>query len=77
MKSSNATAGEQFVKDAKGHPVAVVLDISTYERLREAEEELADIRAFDEAWPDAQKDLKKGEVISLEDYRVQRKSRAK
>lgn len=70
-------AGEQFVTDGEGRTVAVVLDIATYERLREAEEDLADIRAFDEAWPQAQADLKNGEAITLEDYKAQRASRAR
>jgi PHD/YefM family antitoxin component YafN of YafNO toxin-antitoxin module len=77
MKSATPVAGEQFVKDAQGHPVAVVLDIATYERLREAQEELADIRAFDEAWSGAQEDLKKGNVVSLENYVAGRKSHGK
>jgi hypothetical protein len=42
---------EQFVTDAKGRPVGVLLDLKTYERLREAEEDLADIRAYDAARP--------------------------
>lgn len=70
-------AGEQIVTDGEGKAVAVVLDIATYERLREAEEDLADIRAFDEAWPQAQAEMKNGQTISLEDYKVQRASRAK
>jgi hypothetical protein len=69
--------GEQFVTDSAGQPVAVVLDIVTYERLREAEDELGDIRAFDKAWPEAQEDLKKGDVVSLQDYLAERKSRGK
>jgi hypothetical protein len=77
MNSATPATGEQFVKDANGKPVAVVLDIATYERLREAEEDLADIRAFDEAWPAAQADLAKGEVISLDDYAKQRATRRK
>lgn len=76
MKSPNV-AGEQFVTDAEGRPVAVVLDIATYERLREAEEDLDDIRAFDEALPQAEADLKSGHVISLEDYKANRASRSK
>ena len=34
---------EQFVTDAGGKRLGVLLDLATYERLREAEEELADI----------------------------------
>lgn len=38
---------EQFVTDAKGQRVGVLLDLKTYKRLREAEEDLAEIRAYD------------------------------
>jgi carbamoyl-phosphate synthase large subunit len=38
---------EQFLTDAKGKRTGVVLDLKTYEHLREAEEELADIHAYD------------------------------
>ena len=42
---------EQFVTDGKGKRVGVLLDLKTYDRLREAEEELADVRAYDAARP--------------------------
>ena len=42
---------QQFVMNAKGKPVAVLLDLKTYDRLREAEEDLAEIRAYDAARP--------------------------
>jgi len=36
---------EQFVTDADGKRVGVLLDLRAYERLREAQEELADVQA--------------------------------
>jgi hypothetical protein len=54
----------------------VLLDVKTYERLREAEESLADIRAYDDARPKAMAEVKAGQVASLDDYRA-RRSRAK
>jgi hypothetical protein len=72
-----ALAEEQFVTDAKGNRVAVMLGLRRYERLLEAEEELADIRAFDEAWPKAQAELKSGKAISLEDYMAKRNGKRK
>jgi len=47
------------------------------EILREAEEELADICAYDAARPKAQADLKAGNVVSLADYRTKRNARRK
>ena len=67
---------EQFVTDAKGKPVGVLLDLKTYEQLREAEENLADIRACDAARPKVAADLKSGRISSLADYRA-RRSKAK
>lgn len=42
-------ANEQFVVDAAGKRNAVLLNIDRYSELMEAEEELACIRAYDEA----------------------------
>jgi len=68
---------EQFVTDANGRRVGVLLDVKTYDRLREAEEELADIRAYDTARSRVHAELKAGEVISLADYRTKRNARRK
>ena len=40
---------EQFVVDASGKRTAVLLEISQYEKLLQAQEELEELRAFDEA----------------------------
>ena len=63
---------EQFVTDSKGRPVGVLLDVKTYERLREAEEDLADIRAYDAARPKVTADLKSGQFTTLTNYRTKR-----
>ena len=60
-----ALKNEQFVTDAKGQRVAVLLDLKTYERLREAEEDLADVRAYDAARPKVTADLKAGRFSPL------------
>ncbi len=64
---------EQFVVDAAGKPVAVLLDLPTYERLREAEEDGEDVARFDAALPGALAELQAGECVSLEDYLLRRK----
>ena len=40
---------ERYLVDSAGNRVAVVLDLDTYRRLLDAEEELEDIRAYDAA----------------------------
>ena len=68
---------EQFVTDANGKRVGVLLDVKTYEHLREAEEELADIHAYDAARPKVGADLKAGRISSLADYRAKRAAKRK
>ncbi len=40
---------EKYVKDSKGHPISVVLDIKQYRKLLKQAEELEAIRAYDVA----------------------------
>ena len=40
---------EKYVKDSKGHPTQVVLDIKQYRKLLRQLEELESIRAYDAA----------------------------
>jgi hypothetical protein len=63
---------EQFVTDAKGKLIGVLLDLKTYERLREAEEELADIGAYDTARPKVIRELKAGQFTTLSEYQTKR-----
>jgi PHD/YefM family antitoxin component YafN of YafNO toxin-antitoxin module len=66
---------EQFVTDAKGRRTGVLLTLDTYERLREAEEELADIQAHDAALPKVLADIQAGDFITLAAYRAKRNGR--
>jgi hypothetical protein len=63
---------EQFVTDADGRRVGVLLDLRAYERLREAQEELADIKAYDAALPRVQAEIASGQFASLSAYRAKR-----
>ncbi|MFZ4767200.1 MAG: hypothetical protein ACOYMN_19780 [Roseimicrobium sp.] len=67
----------QFVTDEKGKRVAVLLDVKTYERLCEADEELADIRAYDKAKPQIAVELQRGQFQTLTDYHRRKVSPAK
>ncbi|MDQ6632349.1 MAG: hypothetical protein M3Y82_11455, partial [Verrucomicrobiota bacterium] len=68
---------EQFIVNASGKRVGVLLDLLTYERLREAEEELDDLRAYVAAAPRVKTEIAKGEFITLADYRKARAAKRK
>ena len=68
---------EQFLTDAKGKRTGVVLDLKTYEHLREAAEELADIHAYDALHDRAHSEIAAGQFTTLTSYRNDRKRRAK
>ena len=63
---------EEFATDANGKRVGVLLDVKTYEHLCEAEEELADIRAYDTARPKVAAKFKVGQCSTLADYQARR-----
>jgi hypothetical protein len=74
MKTS---AKEQFLTDAKGNRTGVVLDLKTYEHLLEAEEELADINAYDALNDRAHSEIASGQFTTLSNYRTRRGRKAK
>lgn len=55
----------------------MLLDLRTYIRLREAEEELADVRAYDTAKLKVIADLDAGRSTTLADYRSRRSNKRK
>ena len=75
--SMNTVKKEQFIVNASGKRVGVLLDLLTYERLREAEEELDDIRAYDAAAPRVKAEIAKRDFITLADYRKARAAKRK
>ncbi len=72
-----AAKEEQFLTDAKGKRTGVVLDLQTYEQLRAAEEELAEIRAYDALQDRAHSEIAAGQFATLSSYRAGRKRKAK
>ena len=68
---------EQFITDAAGNRVGVLLDLKAYGRLRQAEEDLADIRAYDTARPIALAEIVSGQFVALAAYRGRRNRKRK
>jgi hypothetical protein len=57
--------------------VGVLLDLPTYARLREAGEDLDDIRAYDAAAPQVKAEIASGDFVTLADYRKARAAKRK
>ena len=55
----------EFVTNSSGKRVAVLLDLKSYARLKEAAEDLADIRVYDKARPRAIAEVKRGHSVTL------------
>lgn len=70
-----AAKQEQFVTDMRGRKIAVILDLETYRRLLEAEEDLADIEAYDKAAPAVHASIGKGDFITLAEFKEKRRKR--
>jgi hypothetical protein len=76
MKSL-AIKEEQFLTDAKGKRTGVLLNLKTYEHLRAAEEELADIQTYDALHERARSEIAAGQFSTLTSYRATRNRKAK
>lgn len=70
-----ARGAEQFVVDGRGQKVGVLLDLETYDRLREAEEDLAEIRAYDAARKKVHAEIERGEFVTLAEFTAKRRRR--
>ncbi len=75
----NATRlkAERYITDGRGKQLGVLLDLKTYARLREAEEELADIRAYDAARPKALREVQMGQFATLAEFEAKRGRKAR
>jgi hypothetical protein len=72
-----AIKAEQFLTDAKGKRTGVILDLRTYEHLREAEEELADIQAYDSVAHRVHSEVAVGQFSTISAYRANRRRKVK
>jgi hypothetical protein len=67
----------QFLTDANGKRTGVLLDLATYQQLRDAEEELADIQAYDTLRDRAHAEIAAGHAATLTSYRAERRRKVK
>ena len=70
-------AKEQFIVDAAGQRVGVLLDLPTYERLCEAAEDNADLHSYRAARSRVAREFARGEYATLTEYRTKRSRKRK
>lgn len=63
----------RFFTDATDKQVGVLPDLKAQRRLREAMEELADIRAYDAARPKVMAKVAAGDFVTLDQFVAQRR----
>ena len=68
---------EQYIVDTSGQRVGVVLDLPTYEQLREAAEDNADIRSYRAAKSRVAGEIACGDFVTLAEYRAKRSRKRK
>lgn len=71
-----AVKEEQYLTNAQGKRTGVILDLQTYQHLREAEEELADIQTYDALHKHAHSEIAAGQYSTLAAYRGSRRNKA-
>ena len=64
----NIKGNHHYIVDAEGNRVAVLLDISTFEKILEAYEELEDKKAYDEIKETIKSELAAGQFSTLDEY---------
>ncbi len=75
LKSRSTQQRRQFVHDERGKCIGVILDLSTYEKMIEAQEDLEDIRDFDEYASRALAEYRRGEYVTLKEFKRQAKAK--
>ena len=66
----------QYITDIAGKRLGVLIDLETYQRLRDAEEELCDIQAYDAAKPKVMREIQSGNYVTLEQFVTKRARKA-
>ncbi|MEB3312197.1 MAG: hypothetical protein VKJ02_18380 [Snowella sp.] len=63
---------EKFLTDKKGHRIAVVLDISVYEKILEDLDEFYCEKAYEQAVQETDLEIEIGDYLTLEEFIKQR-----
>ncbi len=75
MVNRMPTVKKKYLTDEAGKRVGVIVDLKTFERIEDELDELACIRAYDKAKPEAGAAVQRGDYVTLEEYLAKRKSK--
>ncbi|MBI5471636.1 MAG: hypothetical protein HY961_04765 [Ignavibacteriae bacterium] len=67
----------EFIHDDRGKRIGVILDLATYNKMVEAQEDLDDIRDFKESAEQAMAEYRGGDYVTLLEYKHHRKAKRK
>lgn len=63
---------EQYITDANGNRVAVVIDINIYQKLLEELDEYYCLKGYEEAVTETEPEIRSGDYLTLEQYLTNR-----
>lgn len=64
---------EQYITDAQGKRIAVVLNINTYQKLLEDLDEFYCLRGYEQGVAETEPEILSGDYLTLEQYVTRRK----
>lgn len=65
----------RYITDQTGKRVGVILNIKTFEQIEDELDELACIRAYDNAKPETDAAIRRGDFVTLDEILAERKSK--
>ena len=65
---STLPVNPQYVVDANGQKIAVLIDIQTYKKMIEVLEDIDDVKAYDDRINIVQDEIKSGSYLTLDEY---------
>lgn len=68
---------QQYLTDAEGNKIAVVIDIEIYEKLMNELDELYCLKGYEEALAETEPEIASNDYISLDDYLASRENKVK
>ena len=66
---------EQYLTDAEGHKIAVVIDIETYQKLIDELDELYCLKGYEQSLTETEAEIASDDYMTLDDYLASREDK--